>query len=58
MFTHACCEQTAEKRKTMLDEMATQMHQVKSDHKEALSDLKLQHEKEVSLLEVLTQLSF
>uniref|UniRef100_A0A3Q2EAM4 GRIP1 associated protein 1 n=1 Tax=Cyprinodon variegatus TaxID=28743 RepID=A0A3Q2EAM4_CYPVA len=40
-------KKTAEKRKTMLDEMATQMHQVKSDHKEALSDLKLQHEKEV-----------
>ncbi|KAK5605427.1 hypothetical protein CRENBAI_014316, partial [Crenichthys baileyi] len=31
----------------MLDEMATQLNQVKSDHKEALSDLKLQHEKEV-----------
>ncbi|XP_038127157.1 GRIP1-associated protein 1 isoform X4 [Cyprinodon tularosa] len=40
-------KKTAEKRKTMLDEMATQIHQVKSDHKEALSDLKLQHEKEV-----------
>ncbi|KAM4738166.1 GRIP1-associated protein 1 isoform 2-T2 [Anableps anableps] len=40
-------KKTAEKRKTMLDEMATQLNQVKSDHKEALSDLKLQHEKEV-----------
>jgi len=43
------CEQTAEKRKAMLDDMATQLNQEKSDHKEALSDLKLQHEKEVSL---------
>ncbi|KAM4571699.1 GRIP1-associated protein 1 isoform 2-T2 [Fundulus diaphanus] len=40
-------KKTAEKRKAMLDEMATQLNQVKSDHKEALSDLKLQHEKEV-----------
>ncbi|XP_010795788.1 GRIP1-associated protein 1-like, partial [Notothenia coriiceps] len=31
----------------MLDEMAVQLMQEKSDHKEALSDLKLQHEKEV-----------
>ncbi|XP_037553400.1 GRIP1-associated protein 1-like, partial [Nematolebias whitei] len=31
----------------MLDEMATQLNQLKSDHKEALSDLNLQHEKEV-----------
>ncbi|XP_044066172.1 GRIP1-associated protein 1 isoform X5 [Siniperca chuatsi] len=41
------CEQTAEKRKAMLDDMAIQLSQEKSDHKEALSDLKLQHEKEV-----------
>ncbi|XP_047219121.1 GRIP1-associated protein 1 isoform X2 [Girardinichthys multiradiatus] len=40
-------KKTAEKRKAMLDEMATQLNQVKSDHKEVLSDLKLQHEKEV-----------
>ncbi|XP_014830513.1 PREDICTED: GRIP1-associated protein 1 isoform X2 [Poecilia mexicana] len=38
---------TAEKRKAMLDDMASQLNQVKSDHKEALSDLRLQHEKEV-----------
>lgn len=31
----------------MLDDMAMQLTQEKSDHKEALSDLKLQHEKEV-----------
>lgn len=31
----------------MLDEMAIQLNQEKSNHKEALSDLKLQHEKEV-----------
>ncbi|XP_061914156.1 GRIP1-associated protein 1 isoform X3 [Entelurus aequoreus] len=37
----------SEKRKTMLDDMAIQLNQEKSDHKEALSDLKLQHEKEV-----------
>ncbi|XP_041860391.1 GRIP1-associated protein 1 isoform X4 [Melanotaenia boesemani] len=43
----AALEQTAEKRKAMLDDMATQLNQEKSDHKEALSDLKLQHEKEV-----------
>lgn len=41
------CEQTAEKRKAMLDDMAIQLNQEKSNHKEALSDLKLQHEKEV-----------
>ncbi|XP_033942534.1 GRIP1-associated protein 1 isoform X4 [Pseudochaenichthys georgianus] len=40
-------KKTAEKRKAMLDEMAVQLMQEKSDHKEALSDLKLQHEKEV-----------
>lgn len=40
-------KKTAEKRKAMLDEMAIQLNQEKSDHKEALSDLKLQHEKEV-----------
>lgn len=33
----------------MLDEMAMQLNQEKSDHKEALSDLKLQHEKEASV---------
>ncbi|XP_062271311.1 GRIP1-associated protein 1 isoform X3 [Scomber scombrus] len=40
-------KKTAEKRKAMLDDMAIQLSQDKSDHKEALSDLKLQHEKEV-----------
>ncbi|XP_024119634.1 GRIP1-associated protein 1 isoform X2 [Oryzias melastigma] len=40
-------KKTAEKRKAMLDDMAIQLIQEKSDHKEALSDLKLQHEKEV-----------
>ncbi|XP_040903142.1 GRIP1-associated protein 1 isoform X1 [Toxotes jaculatrix] len=40
-------KRTAEKRKAMLDDMAMQLNQEKSDHKEALSDLKLQHEKEV-----------
>ncbi|XP_063321498.1 GRIP1-associated protein 1 isoform X3 [Pelmatolapia mariae] len=40
-------KKTAEKRKAMLDEMAMQLNQEKSDHKEALSDLKLHHEKEV-----------
>ncbi|XP_072305534.1 GRIP1-associated protein 1 isoform X2 [Eucyclogobius newberryi] len=40
-------KKTAEKRKLMLDDMAMQLTQEKSDHKEALSDLKLQHEKEV-----------
>lgn len=33
----------------MLDEMAIQLNQEKSNHKEALSDLKLQHEKEARL---------
>ncbi|XP_037335672.2 GRIP1-associated protein 1 isoform X4 [Pungitius pungitius] len=40
-------KKTAEKRKAMLDEMAMQMNQEKFDHKEAESELKLQHEKEV-----------
>ncbi|KAM9751079.1 LOW QUALITY PROTEIN: GRIP1-associated protein 1 [Menidia menidia] len=40
-------KKTAEKRKAMLDDMATQLTQEKSQHKEALSDLRLQHEKEV-----------
>ncbi|KAM4610478.1 GRIP1-associated protein 1 isoform 1-T1 [Polymixia lowei] len=40
-------KKTAEKRKAMLDDMAMQLNQEKSDHKEAMSDLKLQHEKEV-----------
>ncbi|KAM6924439.1 GRIP1-associated protein 1 [Xenentodon cancila] len=40
-------KKTAEKRKAMLDDMAQQLNQEKSNHKEALSDLKLQHEKEV-----------
>ncbi|XP_028307953.1 GRIP1-associated protein 1 isoform X3 [Gouania willdenowi] len=40
-------KKTAEKRKSMLDEMAIQINQEKVDHKEALSDLKLQQEKEV-----------
>ncbi|CAL8260344.1 unnamed protein product [Gadus morhua 'NCC'] len=38
---------TAEKRKVMLDDVATQLNQEKSGHKEVLSDLKLQQEKEV-----------
>ena len=46
-MTMCVCLQTAEKRKSMLDDMAIQLSQEKSDHKEALSDLKLQHEKEV-----------
>lgn len=37
----------------MLDDMAIQLSQEKSDHKEALSDLKLQHEKEVRHHELL-----
>uniref|UniRef100_A0AAQ4QIL8 GRIP1 associated protein 1 n=1 Tax=Gasterosteus aculeatus aculeatus TaxID=481459 RepID=A0AAQ4QIL8_GASAC len=45
VHTHTCG--TAEKRKAMLDEMAIQMNQEKFDHKEAESELKLQHEKEV-----------
>ncbi|XP_061643355.1 GRIP1-associated protein 1 isoform X3 [Phyllopteryx taeniolatus] len=40
-------KKTAEKRKAMLDDMAIQLNQEKSNHKEALSDLRLQHEKEV-----------
>ncbi|KAM8863774.1 GRIP1-associated protein 1 isoform 3-T3 [Spinachia spinachia] len=40
-------KKTAEKRKAMLDEMAMQMNQEKFNHKEAESELKLQHEKEV-----------
>ncbi|XP_051910391.1 GRIP1-associated protein 1 isoform X3 [Hippocampus zosterae] len=40
-------KKTAEKRKAMLDTMAIQLNQEASNHKEALSDLKLQHEKEV-----------
>uniref|UniRef100_A0A3Q2XCJ7 GRIP1 associated protein 1 n=1 Tax=Hippocampus comes TaxID=109280 RepID=A0A3Q2XCJ7_HIPCM len=40
-------KKTAEKRKAMLDTMAIQLNQETSNHKEALSDLKLQHEKEV-----------
>ncbi|XP_067382105.1 GRIP1-associated protein 1 isoform X3 [Channa argus] len=40
-------KKTAEKRKAMLDDMAMQLTQEKSNHKEAVSDLKLQHEKEV-----------
>ncbi|XP_057685586.1 GRIP1-associated protein 1 isoform X3 [Corythoichthys intestinalis] len=40
-------KKTADKRKVMLDDMAIQLNQEKSNHKEALSDLKLQHEKEV-----------
>ncbi|XP_077438829.1 GRIP1-associated protein 1 isoform X2 [Vanacampus margaritifer] len=40
-------KKTAEKRKAMLDDMAIQLNLEKSNHKEALSDLKLQHEKEV-----------
>ncbi|CAL8369905.1 unnamed protein product [Lota lota] len=38
---------TAEKRKVMLDDVAMQLNQEKSGHKEVVSDLKLQHEKEV-----------
>ncbi|KAM9830663.1 GRIP1-associated protein 1 isoform 2-T2 [Syngnathus typhle] len=40
-------KKTAEKRKAMLDSMAIQLNQETSNHKEALSDLKLQHEKEI-----------
>ncbi|XP_061694178.1 GRIP1-associated protein 1 isoform X3 [Syngnathoides biaculeatus] len=40
-------KKTAEKRKAMLDDMAIQLNQEKSNQKEALSDLRLQHEKEV-----------
>ncbi|XP_077464516.1 GRIP1-associated protein 1 isoform X3 [Stigmatopora argus] len=40
-------KKTADKRKAMLDDMAIQLNQEKSNHKEALSDFKLQHEKEV-----------
>nr|XP_056708249.1 GRIP1-associated protein 1 [Euleptes europaea] len=38
---------TAEKRKTMLDEMAIETQQEKGRHKEELGNLRLQHEKEV-----------
>uniref|UniRef100_A0ABM5FPX1 GRIP1-associated protein 1 isoform X1 n=1 Tax=Pogona vitticeps TaxID=103695 RepID=A0ABM5FPX1_9SAUR len=38
---------TAEKRKGMLDEMAIETQQEKGHHKEELSNLRLQHEKEV-----------
>ncbi|XP_039629905.1 GRIP1-associated protein 1 isoform X2 [Polypterus senegalus] len=38
---------TADKRKSMLDEMAIEMAQEKSFHKEELSNVRLQHEKEV-----------
>lgn len=38
---------TAEKRKSMLDEMAIETQQEKGRHKEELSNLRLQHEKEV-----------
>ncbi|XP_049608744.1 GRIP1-associated protein 1 isoform X3 [Syngnathus scovelli] len=40
-------KKTAEKRKAMLDSMAIQLNQETSNHKEAVSDLKLQHEKEI-----------
>ncbi|XP_023682454.2 GRIP1-associated protein 1 isoform X1 [Paramormyrops kingsleyae] len=38
---------TADKRKAMLDELAIEVAQEKSRHKEELSDVRLQHEKEV-----------
>ncbi|XP_016411687.1 GRIP1-associated protein 1-like isoform X1 [Sinocyclocheilus rhinocerous] len=38
---------TADKRKVMLDELAIETAQVKSRHKEELSDVRLQHEKAV-----------
>ncbi|XP_026532107.1 GRIP1-associated protein 1 isoform X2 [Notechis scutatus] len=38
---------TAEKRKAMLDEMAIETQQEKGRHKEELSNLRLQHEKEM-----------
>ncbi|KAG5838857.1 hypothetical protein ANANG_G00228090 [Anguilla anguilla] len=38
---------TADKRKAMLDELAIELAQEKSRHKEELSDARLQHEKEV-----------
>lgn len=39
--------QTADKRKAMLDELAIEMAQEKSRHKEELGNVRLQHEKEV-----------
>ncbi|XP_059805484.1 GRIP1-associated protein 1 [Hypanus sabinus] len=38
---------SADKRKAMLDELAIEIQQEKGRHKEAVGDLKLQHEKEV-----------
>ncbi|KAM4020387.1 GRIP1-associated protein 1 isoform 2-T2 [Anomaloglossus baeobatrachus] len=38
---------SADKRKVMLDEMAIEMQQEKARHKEAVGNIKLQHEKEV-----------
>ncbi|XP_031421738.1 GRIP1-associated protein 1 isoform X4 [Clupea harengus] len=40
-------KKTADKRKVMLDELAIEMAQEKSRHKEELSDVRLHHEKEV-----------
>ncbi|XP_062397411.1 GRIP1-associated protein 1 isoform X2 [Sardina pilchardus] len=40
-------KKTADKRKGMLDELAIEMAQEKSRHKEELSDVRLHHEKEV-----------
>uniref|UniRef100_A0A4W4DP54 GRIP1 associated protein 1 n=1 Tax=Electrophorus electricus TaxID=8005 RepID=A0A4W4DP54_ELEEL len=40
-------KKSADKRKAMLDELAIEMAQEKSRHKEELGDLRLQHEKEV-----------
>ncbi|XP_036389150.1 GRIP1-associated protein 1 isoform X1 [Megalops cyprinoides] len=40
-------KKTADKRKVMLDELAIEVAQEKSRHKEELSDARLQHEKEV-----------
>ncbi|KAG7472682.1 hypothetical protein MATL_G00111630 [Megalops atlanticus] len=40
-------KKTADKRKAMLDELAIEVAQEKSRHKEELSDARLQHEKEV-----------
>uniref|UniRef100_A0A673M597 GRIP1-associated protein 1-like n=1 Tax=Sinocyclocheilus rhinocerous TaxID=307959 RepID=A0A673M597_9TELE len=42
---------TADKRKVMLDELAIETAQEKSRHKEELSDVRLQHEKEKNRME-------
>lgn len=44
---HPSDPQSAEKRKTMLDELAMETLQEKSQHKEELGAVRLRHEKEV-----------